>query len=104
MASSRSPTQRSLEYLRELGYHCEIVEKWNSFTKQRKDLWGWCDLIGYTDSGVFVGIEVKKIGDKLSIEQIERLKDIYASGGFSYICTENTDNEPILISWGEMKF
>jgi hypothetical protein len=65
---------------------------------------GWCDLIGYTDNGVFVGIEVKKIGDKLSIEQIERLKDIYASGGFSYICTENTDNEPILISWGEMKF
>ena len=40
-----SPTQRSLEYLREQGYHCEVVEKWNSFTKQRKDLWGWADIL-----------------------------------------------------------
>ena len=40
-----SPTQRSLAYLREQGYHCEVVEKFNSFTKQRKDLWGWCDIL-----------------------------------------------------------
>jgi hypothetical protein len=40
-----SPTQRSLAYLRELGYHVAIVEHWNAFTKQRKDLWGWCDLL-----------------------------------------------------------
>jgi hypothetical protein len=45
MAASRSPTQRSLEFLREQGYHCEVVEKWNSFIKQRKDLWGWCDIL-----------------------------------------------------------
>jgi len=40
-----SPTQRSLAYLRELGYYCEVVEHWNSFTAQRKDLWGWCDIL-----------------------------------------------------------
>ena len=45
MATKVSPTQRSLAHLRELGYHVEIVEKWNSFTKQRKDLWGWADLL-----------------------------------------------------------
>ena len=45
MAASRSPTQRSLEYLREQGYHCEVVEKWNAWTKQRKDLWTWCDIL-----------------------------------------------------------
>ena len=45
MATKTSPTQRSLAHLREQGYHCEIVEKWNSFTKQRKDLWGWCDIL-----------------------------------------------------------
>jgi hypothetical protein len=43
--AAKSPTQRSLEYLREQGYHCEVVEKWNSFTKQRKDLWGWADVL-----------------------------------------------------------
>lgn len=43
--AGKSPTQRSLEYLREQGYHCEVVEKWNSFTRQRKDLWGWCDIL-----------------------------------------------------------
>jgi len=65
---------------------------------------GWSDLIGYTNDGIFVAIEVKKKGDKLSPEQIDILKDIYECGGMSYICTENKDNEPILISWGEMKF
>ena len=65
---------------------------------------GWSDLIGYTNDGIFIGIEVKKIGDKLSIEQRDRLKDIYECGGMSYICTENKENEPILVSWGEMKY
>jgi hypothetical protein len=22
-----------------------VVEKWNAFTKQRKDLWNWCDIL-----------------------------------------------------------
>ena len=38
-------TQRSLNALRELGYLVEVVEKWNSFTRTRKDLWGWADLL-----------------------------------------------------------
>ncbi len=65
---------------------------------------GWPDLIGYTQNGLIVSVEVKKKGDKLSQEQIVTLKDIYQCGGMSYICTENKDHEPILISWGEMKF
>ena len=40
-----TPTQRSLAALRELGYLVEVVEKWNSFTRTRKDLWGWADLL-----------------------------------------------------------
>jgi hypothetical protein len=35
-----TPTQRSLAALRELGYLVEVVEKWNSFTRTRKDLVG----------------------------------------------------------------
>ena len=75
MAASRSPTQRSLEYLRELGYHCEIVEKWNSFTKQRKDLWGWCDILAIRKDEVLavqvtasaVANRIKKIQDSTTI-------------------------------------
>ena len=40
-----TPTQRSLKALRNLGYLVEVVEKWNSFTRTRKDLWGWADLL-----------------------------------------------------------
>ena len=75
MAASRSPTQRSLEYLREQGYHCEIVEKWNSFTKQRKDLWGWCDILAIRKGEVLavqvtasaVADRIKKIQDSTTV-------------------------------------
>lgn len=75
MAASRSPTQRSLEYLRNLGYHCEIVEKWNSFTKQRKDLWGWCDILAIRKDEVLavqvtasaVADRIKKIQDSTTV-------------------------------------
>ena len=75
MAASRSPTQRSLEYLRELGYHCESVEKWNSFTKQRKDLWGWCDILAIRKDEVLavqvtasaVADRIKKIQDSTTV-------------------------------------
>ena len=40
-----TPTQRSLKLLREQGYHCEIVEKYNSFIRQRRDLWLFCDIL-----------------------------------------------------------
>ena len=40
-----SPMSRSLEHLRKLGYHCEIVEHYNSFSRKRHDLWGWADIL-----------------------------------------------------------
>jgi len=40
-----SPTERSLKHLRDNGYLCEGVEKWNSFTRTRKDLFGFIDII-----------------------------------------------------------
>ncbi len=70
MAASRSPTQRSLEYLRDLGYHCEIVEKWNSFTKQRKDLWGWCDILAIRENEV-LAVQVTSTGVAERIKKIE---------------------------------
>ena len=43
--SKPSPTSRSLEVLREQGYTVEVVEKWNSFTKTKKDLFGFIDIL-----------------------------------------------------------
>jgi hypothetical protein len=40
-----SPTVRSLKYLRDAGYLCQVVEVWNSFTRTRKDLFGFIDII-----------------------------------------------------------
>lgn len=78
--ASLTPTQRSLAYLREKGYLVEIVEHWNSFVNQRKDLWGWCDLLAIrrdevlavqvTSSGV--AARVKKI---LASNTIDRVRE-----------------------------
>ena len=64
---------------------------------------GWADLQGYNDQGIYTAVEVKKIGDKLSPEQRERLKDIYECGGIVYICTE-IESKPALVEWSKMKF
>lgn len=40
-----SPTARTLKLARELGFEAGVVERYNSFTKQRNDLYGCIDLI-----------------------------------------------------------
>lgn len=51
-----SPTARSLQHLRELGYHARTVEKWNPFARVRQDLFG-VDVVGL------------KIGERLLVIQ-----------------------------------
>jgi len=63
---------------------------------------GWADLQGYSNTGTYVAVEVKKLGDKLSKEQKERLADIHNCGGIVYICTE-IDNKPTLVEWTKIK-
>ena len=70
-----TPTQRSLAALRKLGYLVEVVEKWNSFTRTRKDLWGWADLLAIRRGEVLavqvtsegVANRVKKVMDSETI-------------------------------------
>jgi hypothetical protein len=68
--AGKSPTQRSLEYLREQGYHPEVVERYNSFTRRTNDLWGFVDILAIkrdevlgvqTTSGSNVSARIKKI-------------------------------------------
>jgi len=73
-----TPTQRSLSALRELGYLVEVVEKWNSFTRTRKDLWGWADLLAIRRGEVLavqvtsegVANRVKKVTDSETIGRV----------------------------------
>ena len=76
--AGKSPTQRSLEYLRELGYHCEIVEKWNPWRKVRQDLWGWCDILAIRRDEVLavqgtsagVAARIKKIQESDTVAKV----------------------------------
>lgn len=68
--SVKSPTQRSLEYLREQGYHCEIVEKWNPWRKIRQDLWGWCDILAIRRDEV-LAVQVTASGVSARIKKIQ---------------------------------
>lgn len=45
-----SPTQRALADLREAGYSVAIVEKYNSFTHTRTDLFGLFDILAISDT------------------------------------------------------
>ena len=73
-----TPTQRSLAALRDLGYLVEVVEKWNSFTRTRKDLWGWADLLAIRRGEVLavqvtsegVANRVKKVMDSETIARV----------------------------------
>lgn len=41
-----SPTARTLAKLKSDGYLAEVVERWIPAARKRKDLFGWCDVIG----------------------------------------------------------
>ncbi len=76
-----TPTQRSLKKLRDEGWHCAIVEKWNSFTKTRHDLFGCIDILAVrgehtlgvqTTSASNVGARVRKFAES---EDVPKLRD-----------------------------
>lgn len=70
--SSVSPTQRSLAALRERGYLCQIVERWNPHARIRQDLFNIGDILAIRDGETLlvqtttrgnVQARVKKIAD-----------------------------------------
>lgn len=50
-----SPTARTLKWLREEGYLAQVVERYNSFSRKRVDLWGCIDILAIRKltNGVF---------------------------------------------------
>lgn len=74
-----SPTQLSLKLMKERGYLCQIVERWNAFAKIRQDLFGFVDVLCVSKDGV-VGVQttsysnmsarVKKIREHENFQQV----------------------------------
>ena len=52
-----TPTQRTLAHLREQGFYCEIVEKWNSFTRTRKDYLDIIDILALDPNRGVIGVQ-----------------------------------------------
>lgn len=80
-----TPTQRTLKYLRDLGYRAEVVEKFNSHTKRRNDLFGFgdvlaikpgCTVLVQVTSGSNGAARVRKIVE----ERTEEARDWLAAG------------------------
>jgi hypothetical protein len=53
-----TPTSRSLALLRKEGLLAEVVEKWNSFSRTKKDLLGFIDIVALdVEAGVTWGVQ-----------------------------------------------
>ncbi len=52
-----TPTQRALKHLRDLGYHAQVVEKWNAFAKIRKDLFDCIDIVAIKPGCLVLGVQ-----------------------------------------------
>jgi hypothetical protein len=52
-----SPTQRSLKYMREKGFHAEVTEKWVPGANVRRDLFGFVDILCLGADGAIVGVQ-----------------------------------------------
>ena len=55
--SKTSPTARTLKQLRERGWTCGVVERFNSFILRRQDLFGCIDVIAVHDDKGTLGVQ-----------------------------------------------
>jgi hypothetical protein len=80
--SSKSPTQRTREYLRKCGITSAIVERWNPHARLRQDLFGFADLLALQDR--ITAIQVTSTGVASRIRKIKDTPEAakwLASGG-----------------------
>lgn len=56
--AGKSPTQRTLDELRKLGYPLiQVVERWNAFAKIRQDLFGFIDVLAVGQDGGVLAVQ-----------------------------------------------
>lgn len=79
----KSPTQRSLEHMREQGFRCQVVEHWVPHVNIRRDLFGFIDVLCIKDGQVVAiqacsGTDVSK--RVLKIVESEAQPDVVKCG------------------------
>jgi hypothetical protein len=83
-----TPMQRSLAMLREQGWHCEIVERWNPHARVKQDLWGFVDILAIrggllavqTTTGDHMAARIKKIQDSPLLELVANVARVEVHG------------------------
>jgi len=63
VSKTASPTRRTLELFREDGWHIDVSEYFNYFSKQRKDLFGFMDLVAFGKTIGILGIQCTTTGN-----------------------------------------
>lgn len=84
-----TPTSRTLKLLKSEGKISGIVEHWNAFTHQRKDLFGFIDIISLDATAKKIwGVQCTSTGNmnarikKIKIECAEYALEWLKSGGY----------------------
>lgn len=81
-AKKKSPTQRSLEHMRKLGFVCAIVEKWNPHARIRQDMFGFIDVLCVRGEDI-VGVQACSGGGG---DSADRVRKITAHENWPLIC------------------
>jgi hypothetical protein len=69
-----SPTQRSLKHMREAGYVCAIVEKWNPHARIRQDMFGFIDVLCVKGEDI-VGVQACSGAGGDSAERVRKISE-----------------------------
>jgi hypothetical protein len=88
-----TPTSRTLKYLRTQGQLPAITERWNSHTRQRKDLFGFIDIVSLSKNRT-IGIQCTSAANLSS-----RIKKITTECRDSAKAWLIAGNEILVIGW-----
>ncbi len=80
-----TPTARSLAFMRDNGWTCQVVEKWNPFAHIRQDLYGFIDILCCKADCGIIGLQVTTANNmaarRTKIEAEHRAKTWKLAGG-----------------------
>ena len=98
MAKGISNTSRTLSYIREQGWRAEKVEYWNSFSKTRKDLFGFIDIVAMGEGKI---IAIQSCGSSFSAHD-KKIREDERCGPLALNWMES-GGRLILIGWRKVK-
>ena len=79
-----SPTQRSLELLRSMGYVAEVVERWVPQARVRLDFCGCIDILAVHSEHGFLGVQAtsaSNVSARVKKAEVEPRLDVFLAAG-----------------------